>query len=182
MSRGGPTTSYLTDPPFFPHLAEWTSYNAPDPTGAQYAVMCAAIKQIAVEKARGNPALSARAPRPTPADQPTASASETSEQAVEGLLEHILVWVDYCSGAPLLPSGTEHPCRDPVRPRISQRTSRLHRIACWWSWIVWFCDQSMLRPPLPQCPSFHGIRCSSPSNPSLATPRSPPSLSSSRRM
>lgn len=56
---------------------QWTSFQFPDPSQQQYAVMCAAVRRIAEEKL------------------PETRSEEERRKALDELLQQLLVWVDY---------------------------------------------------------------------------------------
>ena len=69
---------------FFSH--QWTSYNAPDPSNAQYPVMCAAVHKIA------------RLGRDEAACPSSPSGEvDAGDGSYQTSLHELLVWVDYCS-------------------------------------------------------------------------------------
>ena len=77
--RQSPANSILLHPAeslrFFSLSSQWTSFQLPDPSGEQYAVMCAAVRRIAEEK--------------LPPD-----AEGDRQEALKSLLGRILVWVE----------------------------------------------------------------------------------------
>jgi hypothetical protein len=80
---------------------QWTSFDAPDATGEQYAVMCAAVRHVVAHLVPASRAGS------------KAATTELSVQMgpdgamMDEMMGRVLVWCDYCSIPQLAPDSTQ---------------------------------------------------------------------------